>query len=167
MANEQLIKQGAPLTWAAAGGDYALTLTSLANNAGRQGAKGDLGAARAAEYAVQLQIGSNTAPSAGEVIELYWYGSPSATAGSGNPAGIDGSDAAFAAGQVDEWKRQLDLIGVLVVTNDAATIMRQHLRFRPPYRYGGPVVVNKSGQALSATAGDHQVVLTPIVDEAQ
>lgn len=157
------VQQGTPVVWKNSGGDYAITLGSLANNAARQGAKGDLGDPNFAdEYVAELVIETNTAPTAGNTFELYWAASRNATAGSENPGGASGTDAAYKAAEEDEWKKQLEFIGTLVVTNDASTVQRQIVgKFRPSYRYGMPVVVNKSGQTLNTSNTNHAVTVTP------
>jgi len=165
MANEILVKQGTALVWKAAGGDYAMTLASIADNAGRCGVKGDLGAAFAARYAVTIEINMNVAPTAGEVIELYWAASYDNTT---FPGGASGTDAAYKAAEEDEWKKQLLFIGALVLTNDADTVVQtQVFVFSPPARYGCPVLINKGGQALEGDDDAHKITFVPLVDEVQ
>jgi len=107
-----------------------------------------------------------SAATAGNEIELYWASSNSATAGTNNPGGTSGTDATFNT-TPDEYKLQLVFIGSLILSNNAGTaIQEQHLAFSPPMRYGMPVVVNKSGQTLGGTAGDHTITLIPR-EEAQ
>lgn len=72
---------GTPITWNSSGGSYALTLTSVTNGNGRQGAKGDLGANRARLWEVLFTSSVGSAATAGNEIELYWGASESATAG--------------------------------------------------------------------------------------
>lgn len=152
---------GTPKSWKASGGDYGLTCTSVSNGNGRQGAKGDLGANRARIWDVLLTSSVGSAATAGLEIELYWAASDSGTAGTDNPGGTSGTDATFNT-TPDEYKQQLIFIGSLVLSNNASTgIQKQWLSFVPPCRYGMPVVVNKSGQTLGGTAGDHTVTLTP------
>jgi len=158
---EVYTKQGTPIVWAASGGDYAITLASIADDAARQGVKGDLGEHFAERYAVLLEINLDVAPTAGETIELYWAASLDNTT---FPGGASGTDAAYKAGEEDEWKKQLLLIGVLVVTNDADTVVqRQLFVFSPPARYGCPVIVNKSGQAFEGDDDSHKITFTPLI----
>ncbi|NQU23629.1 MAG: hypothetical protein HQ567_20290 [Candidatus Nealsonbacteria bacterium] len=165
MANEILVKQGTDKVWKNSGGDYAITLASVADGAARQGAKGDLGATFASRYAVTLEINLDSAPTAGNVVELYWAAShDNATF----PGGVGGTDAAYKAAEEDEWKKQLLLIGCLVVTADAdAVVQTQVFVFSPPARYGAPVLVNNSGVALEGDDDAHQITLTPLIDEVQ
>lgn len=165
MANEILVKQGTDIVWKAAAGDYAITLASIAADAGRCGVKGDLGAAFAARYAVTVEINMDVAPTAGGCIEIYWAASYDNTT---FPGGATGTDAAYKAGEEDEWKKQLQLIGCLIVTNDADTVVQtQVFVFSPPARYGCPVIVNKADQAFEGDDDSHQITLTPLIDELQ
>lgn len=179
MANEVLEKLGTPVVWAdttdyvSTGSGYTRTaqidLTSIANNAAREGAKVDLGATRAAKYSVHLGMEIDVAPTAGNLVEVYFSWSASATAGTGNDGGAAGSDQAYKAGEEDEWKKQLDGPYLMVLTNDAApTVQRQMAgTLRALQRYVSPVVVNKSGQAFEGDAVEMYIALVPIIDEIQ
>lgn len=160
------VKQETAKTWKNSGGDAAITLTSLANNAARQGAKLDLGATFSARYACFLDMDINVAPTAGERIELWLAWSNDPDAGDFNPGGVSGTDAAYKAAEEDEWKKQLDFGGALIATADGAgTIQRQMVGVvDAKARYVSPVIVNKSGQALSATAANHVITLIPLTD---
>lgn len=152
---------GTALSWKSSGGDYAITLTSLVNAAARQGAKGDLTAYWAQRWAVILKSAVGSAATNGNMLELYWAGSPSATAATDNPGGADGTDNSF--GTPGEYKLQLLPIGNLVLSNNAGTgVQTQMFEFYPRLRYGMPVLVNSSGQTLSSTAGNHEIRLIPI-----
>lgn len=168
MPNEILVKTGTPITWKASGGTYAMTMASIANNAARQGAKGDLGSTRARRWSMLVEINMDVAPTAGNAIEFYWSSSPSPTAGTQNTGGTSGTDAAYKASEEDEWKKQLQFVGALVLTNDADTVVQiMEFEFEPLQRYGMPVLVNKAGQALEGDDDSHKITLTPIVDEVQ
>jgi len=178
MANEILTKMGTPICWADTT-DYSSTgsgitrthqldLTSVADTEAREGAKADLGATWAARHAVAVGIEFDVAPTAGEVVEIYWASSYSATAGTGNTGGASGSDGDYKNGEEAEWVKQLILIGCLVCTNDAATtVQRQTFIFSPPTRYGMPVVLNNGGQAFEGDAVEMYVALIPLIDEVQ
>ena len=171
MPNEILYKTGTSITWKAAGGDYAITLTGIAVDAARQGAKGDLGATRAVRWACRPQINMNVAPTAGGVIEIWWSSSPSAVAATDITGGASGSDAAYtgsAAGTVDETKIQMQLICILPLTPDAdGTVQITESVWFPTQRYGMPVLVNKADQALEGDDDSHQIVIYPLPDEIQ
>jgi hypothetical protein len=152
---------GSAITWKSSGGTYGLTCTSVTNNNGRQGAKGDLGANRARIWDVLFTSSVGAAATAGSEIELWWAPSDSATAGTDNPGGVSGTDATFNT-TPDEYKQQLVFVGSLVLSNNAGTgVQKQWLSFVPPCRYGSPVIVNKSGQTLGGTAGDHTLTFVP------
>lgn len=161
MTTEYLIKEGMPIVWADetdyAGGNQVggtrtkdLDLTDLLFTAARQGEKVDLGAVRAAKYAITLAVEFKTgeAPESGETVNLYWGPSGSVTAGTANQGGLAGTDAAYtgtAADSLADSLKQLLFIGALVLTADVVgTPQRQTFVFTPPTRYGQPVVVNNT-----------------------
>jgi hypothetical protein len=171
MTNNIMTVTGTALTWKASAGDYAITLASLANAAARQGAKGDLGATRAARYAVRVTLNMDVAPANGAVVEIWWSSSTSATAATDNTGGASGADAAYsgsAGGVVAQTKYQLQLIGVMAMTADADTVIqRAEFVFSPTQRYGMPVVVNLAGQALEGDDDSHQIQFVPLIDQIQ
>lgn len=156
---------GTAKTWRNTGGDYALTLTSLASSstAGREGAKGDFFDATYGlpELVVwTLETKMTSAPTDGNVVELWVGESTSATAGTGNPGGLTGADAAVT--NADQRRRQCNLAGSLSLSNNVGTgAQRQHFTYFPSLRYLVPLVFNNSGTALSGTAGDHILTGTP------
>lgn len=161
------VAPGTAKSWKASGGDYAITLTSLANAAAREGAKGDLGSAWARRWAVLFSSSVAAAATNGLEIELWWGPSPSATAGTDNPANLTGADAALAT--PDEVKYQAMYVGSIILSNSRGTNVQKQLigAFFPPTRYGVPFVVNKSGQALGSTAADHEIRLIPAEEQIQ
>lgn len=179
MANEILAKNGTPIVWADTTdfGDSPIArtvqidLTSLASTAARQGVKVDLGALRAARYDVTLRPEFDVAPVSGRVVSLWWAPSESPTAGTANPGGVSGADAAYtgtAGDSLADSIRQLQLIGVLVATSDAATVVNQEtFRFFPSCRYGSPVVWNETDQAFEGDADEMSIIFTPVIDEVQ
>lgn len=148
--------------------NYQLDLTSLASGSARMGAKGDFGENRAGMYAVFLRWESDgSAPTAGGAVDVYWSPSISATAANDNPGGVTGSDGAWPAdGAEDEWALQLNLIGSLIVTNDASTVMIQCINpaWSPPTRYGSPVVDNNTSQAHLNDAVEAALYFVPITE---
>jgi len=143
---------------------HQLNIENVVTGAARQGAKADLGATRARLYAVRVGIEWGTAPTAGNVVEIYWSGSVSATAGTGNSAGASGTDLAYKATEEAEWLKQAMLLGSLVATNDGAgtTQIQTVGYFTPPHRYGMPIVYNTSGQTFDGDAANHFVALVPL-----
>ena len=168
MALPDSLKQsaGTAKSWKSSGGDYAITLASLPNGSAREGAKGDLGALWARRYAVLLASSVASAATNGLEVELWWGPSPHATAGTDNPSNLTGADAALS--NPDVVKYQSIYVGSLILSNARGTgVQKAALAFFPTARYGTPFVVNKSGQALGSTAGDHEVRLIPIEETVE
>jgi hypothetical protein len=166
MASYPTLVAGTAKTWQASGGDYALTLTSLASSstAGREGAKGDLydatNARLPALVVLTFETKMTSAPTDATVLELWIGESASATAGTGNPGGLTGADAAIT--NLDQRKRQLNFAGSLSLSNNIGTgVQRAHFAYYPAHRYLVPAAFNNSGTALSGTAGDHILTMTP------
>lgn len=151
--------------------DVQLDLTSVADTAARQSAKVDLGANRAALYSIRAAFELAATPTAGEVIELYWAPSHSATAGTGNPANTSGSDAAYTgySSNLSDSVKQLERIGTFVCTAQATTTVQvaECGIFSPTERYGSLIVKNESGAAFHSDAVESHIVFDPIVDESQ
>ena len=164
-------QSGTAKTIKSSGGDAAITLTSVANNAARQAAKLDLGATRAAAYNVSADFEIAATPTAGATIELWWAPSSSATAGTDNPGGIGGTDSAYTgySSNLAASVVQLQFIGNFVCTAQAtATVQKAFVGVLcPTMRYGTLVVYNKSGAALHSSATNMQIVLTPIEDTSE
>jgi hypothetical protein len=179
MANEILEKHGTPIVWADVtdfgGSPIARTdqidLTSLAAGAARQGAKVDLGATRASRYDVTLRPEFDVAPTSGNVVSLWWAPSPAAAAATANPGGVSGSDAAYtgtAGDSLADSILQLQKIGDLICTSDAAAVVQQQSwKFWPIERYGSPVVFNEADQAFEGDAVEMSIIFNPVIDEVQ
>jgi len=179
MANEILMKSGTPVVWADAT-DYAgdggtrthqIDLTDLADGAARQGAKADLGATRAKQYAVTVCVEMAVAPASKDAVDVYWAASPHATAGTVNPGGCSGADAAYtgtAGDSLDDSLMQLQYLGSISLTADADPLLQiQTFTLFPQHRYGMPVIDNNGGQAMHSDAIECFVALTPIIPEVQ
>lgn len=164
-------QSGTAKTIKSSGGDVAITLTSVANNAARQAAKLDLGATRAAAYSVAADFEFAATPTAGATVEIWWAPSSSATAGTDNPGGVGGTDSAYSgySSNLAASVIQLQLIGVFVTTAQAtATVQKAFVGVLcPTMRYGTLVVYNKSGAAFHSSATNIQIVLTPIEDTSE
>jgi hypothetical protein len=131
--------------------EIQLDLTNVAASGGaRQSAKsGDLGDPRVSMYRVDACIEFETAPTDGGTVDFYWCNSPSSTAGTGNAAGLSGSDASF-TGTTGNLA-QMTYIGSLTVRNNVINIGYVG-RLQPEHRYGILVVVNNADQAMRSTA---------------
>lgn len=156
---------GTALTWTSSGGDYTMTMSSVADTNGRAGAKGDLGATRAPlwTYSSEIKAGATGPSGTAPTYDFYWCSSPSATAATDNdgPDGVfTGSDVALTAPSAEELGGLL-FIGSVPLTTTNDEIFRKTWVFAPPHRYGFPVFVNNSNQTDSTTGTDHSIVLTP------
>lgn len=157
---------GTAIIWGEAGGSgvtNTLSLDALADTAGRMGAAVDLGATWDDEYFLEAYVETGTAPTAGNLVEIYLAWSRDNT---NWPGKVTGSDAAYPS-TVSANKRQLGTPAlVLVATNDGNTDLKQNgVLIRPRARYVVPVVVNLLGQAFrdEATASNNgsRVILVP------
>ncbi len=186
MATENLVKEGTPIVWAdetdygggaEVGGTRTLDLdlTDLLFTAARQGVKADLGATRAARYAITLAVEFKAAdtPESGETVDLYWGPSGSTTAGVANQGGLVGTDAAYtgtAGDSLADSLKQLMFLGSVVLTADTAGVpQRQTFVFSPPTRFGQPVVHNNTDaeDLNDVDAEEMYVRMVGIVDEFQ
>lgn len=151
--------------------DVQLDLTTITNGSFRQSAKVDLGENRAALYAVRAALEFATAPTAGNRVNLYWAPSGSATAGTANPAGASGSDAAYAGYSSNAAASilQAQFIGSFVCTAQATTTVQvgECGVFSPTERYGSLIVENASGVSTMSDAVESHIVFDPQVDEIQ
>ncbi len=189
MANEVLLKVGTQIRFFVTGSfspadngtnwtigtptDVVLTLASLADGAGRQSDKVDLGATRARYYEVLGCVDYTLeTPSATGYIDYYWAPSTSTTQGNGNVAGNSGADAACPGGALGsitlaEFVKQCQFIGRLAV-HDGASVQNGFVSvFSPSSRYGQLIVVNNGGDAFEADDVEMHQVMNPIVDEIQ
>jgi len=150
-----------------------LVLLNLADAAAAQSAKVDLGAHFAERYAcvaaIEMQVAAATA---GEVIEFYWSGSASATAGTGNMGAASGAAAAYSgySSDLSDSVKQLVFIGNMVMTDDAVDSLQVGFvgDLYPPHRFGSLIVKNESGQTICDTDDiEAHVVLNPITIEVQ
>jgi hypothetical protein len=182
MPNEILTKYGTAIVWADTT-DYSSTvsglartdqldLTSVAPAAARQGAKKDLGATRARQYAVLVGFEIGASAASDENIIVYWGGSPSATAANANPGQLTGADADYTGTTGDtlmDSLKQLEEVGPLVTTSDNTTDVQygQVGVLTDIPRYGMPVVLNNSTGSLVGDAVEMYVALIPLIDEVQ
>lgn len=153
--------------------DVALTLSALANAAGRQSLKVDLGAVRARKYALLGCVDfTGETPVALQYIDYYWAPSTHATQANGNVAGNSGADAAAPDGALGgitlaEFKDMCIPIGRLKI-HDGACVQNGFVGYLyPPTRYGQLLVVNEADDAIEADDVENHQVLCPIVDEIQ
>ena len=155
------LEQGTPT-------DVQLSLANVADGAGRESAKVDLGASRASAYSVMACFEMAATPTTGEVVELYWAPSPDATAANGNVFDIDGVDAAAPSGvgTLAELVSAATFIGNFRCGAVAtASVMTGFVGvLAPPERYGILIVKNESGAAFHSDDVESHIVFTPITD---
>lgn len=153
--------------WAAAITDL-LTLAGVADGAGRQSDKVDLGASRAPAYTLLGCVDfTGEAPTTGETVDYYWLPSTNGIQANGNVAGNSGADADAPGGALGsitlaEFILQAIPIGHLVV-HDGAVVQNAMVGVLiPPTRYGQLLVVNNSGDVFEADDVEMHQVLQPI-----
>lgn len=154
--------------------DVALTLASVADAAGRQSAKVNLGDPRPEFYEVLGCVDyTGETPTAGGRIDYYWAPSTSSTAANGNVAGNSGGDAAAPDGALGsitlaEFLLQCDFIGSLYV-HDGAVVQNGLVnpRWTPSSQYGQLVVVNNGGAAFEADDVEMHQVFNPLIRQQQ
>ena len=151
--------------------DVQLALASVADAAGRQSTKVDLGENRAQAYQVRVAFEMAATPTAGDVIELYWATSWSSSTGTANPGNITGIDSAYAgySSNLAASVKQLLWIGNFVCTaQTTATVQVSEVGlFSPPERYGVLVVKNESNAAFHSDDVECHVVFDPYILEVQ
>ena len=161
------VQSGTTKTWRASGGDAAMSPSSTLTNGLSWGSvKVDLGATRAEFYDVFLDMEFQTAPTAGNTVDVFWAPSTSITAGTDNPGGFAGTDALYAgySSNADASNPQLQFIGSHVCTTQATgTVQKSYVgRFSPAQRYGGPMIRNGSGVTAATTNTTFQIRLVPV-----
>lgn len=144
---------------------------SVTNTSYRQSTKVDLGDPRGQRYKVRAALEFAATPTAGQVVDLFWAPSGSATAGTANAGAVSGADGAYTgySSNADAASKQLDFIGSFVCTAQAtATVQVAEVGvFEPTERYGSLVAKNSSGASTHSDAVEMHVVFDPLVPEIQ
>lgn len=149
------------------GGTNAFGLTSLGSGAGQMGDRVDVFGALGSEaslYELRLVTKWGTAPVVGETLEIYlntWDeggGRPDVDFGSTTDTGFTNSDLTRALGPPV-------ILPVVESSTTRAHATSQIIALRS--RYVAPVVWNGTADALSGTAGDHELTLQPVPPEIQ
>lgn len=153
--------------------DVALTLSAVADAAGRQSLKVDLGAVRAERYAVFGCVDfTGETPTQGERVDYYWLPSTHTTQANGNVVGNSGADADAPGGAVGtptlaDMKAMAQFIGSLTI-HDGASVQNGYIAtFSPAERFGQLLVINESGDVFEADDVEMHQVMNPIVKEIQ
>lgn len=161
MPNKIYQPQETAVTWAASGGTNLFTPTSLATVSGRQGAHHDFTAGSVGRrFAWRGWIKPGATRVVGEVCE--WYLKTSDGTRHDNDDGT-GDIALSAADKL----RNLQLIGVCQIDENAAVEMVASGVVTLLHRYGAPVLYNRTANSLSATATDFGFSMMPVPDEIQ
>ena len=172
----QRIQTGTPIIWASAsyGGtpaaNGAITTASLANSndtttGGRQGVKLDFGATRAMMWRCEADVEFAATPTANTSVDIYLAPSRSATAGTDNPGGVSGTDAAYSGenSNLNVALNKLFWVGSLNVSAFATSGVQKAFvgRFRLSARYNSLVIVNRSAVAFHSSDANMRFVFTP------
>ena len=161
MPNLVYMNEEAAITWLSTGGTNLFTPTSLGAAAGRQGAHHDFGvAARPRRFAWRAWLKPGATRVVGEVVRVYLK-----TSDGSHPDNDDGTgDIAVSA---EDKLRNVAQIGAIVIDENAAVEMAASGVVEIDARYAAPIFWNATANALSGTAGDFGVSLTPTPDEIQ
>lgn len=155
---------GTKLTWKNTGGDFAINLKALANAGIREGAKNTSslvdntkGFPEILEIIAESKF--QVAPTAGNLCNIYLGFSDNATAGTNNPGGLTGADAAV--GNADQLT-QLVFAGAIILSNSLGTgVQRQRFIVVPKAEYVIPVFQNSSGQTTTNVDGETLISIRP------
>lgn len=168
MANAIYINEGTAKVFAPSGGDVTFTLTSLGAGAGRRSARLDLGVKpRPLRYRLDVSVEANAALTAGAVVlEVYTVGADAST----GSTYADGDQTETDAALSNANKRfNLQLIGVVLADSTTnGDDQKATFEFEFTRRYLQLVAyIPSGGVALSATAANQLMRLTPIYREIQ
>lgn len=162
-AGESLIQAGATT------GTCPLNIT-IADGSAVESDTVDLGSTFATRFRVGAALEFGTGPTGGEACYIYaGFSSNSGTFGGGLTPGSTGAYAGTSASTVAKSVKQLDLIGVFVCTDDAATtvqVANNCGEFTAGGRYAKFVLRNEAGQSIAGNGSNH-IVITPIITQAQ
>jgi hypothetical protein len=151
--------------------DGQLTIGALSDGAYAQSSKFDLGENWAECYRVRTSLVFDSAPTADEVVKLWFGGSQSSTPANGNPAGQSGVDGAYTGYSSNPAEAVKQLFGPLlhictVQAHPTVQIVDVGLWY-PKERHNMLVVGNFSDANFHADDADQHIVLDPVVREQQ
>lgn len=153
---------GAAKAFMVAGGDVALPVQNLANNAGAFSAQLNLGVSpRPTAYYWRATTKIPSAPTANTTIDIYAIWGDNS-----NNTNVDGgyNNAGGATGSLQNLKR----IGSIIVEAASANIVLNASGYcLIPSQYVQIAWFNNSGQALANTNTDHAFILSSIADDIQ
>lgn len=160
------LKRGTSKTFKASGGDGTFTVDGIANGAGRISARVDVaGAAPAPDlFEITCQIKATSTPTTGTVARVYVIGADAATGGTRADGGWAETDAAAA----DENRlRNATVVAAVQADVVSGNVFTRTVRCVDSRRYLQVAVWNAYGVALSATANDTIITVTPLYYETQ
>lgn len=162
MPNKVYVTSDTAKTFTSSGGDAAINMASLANNAARMGASVDLGASHAKRYRCEVQVDFGSAPTKGTTVDYYGVTSDDNSNWDGGTAPTDS-----ALGSVDTLP-QLQYLGSIVLDDITTPNQRSSFDCEITARYIAPVAHNNgTGQSFTATGTDQIIKLIPKPDEIQ
>jgi hypothetical protein len=161
MVNKVYVHEETAVTWLSTGGSEAFTPTTLGSAAGRQGAHHDFTtSARARRFAWRAWLKPGATRVVGEIIRIYLKTSD------GTRHDNDDGTGDIAVSAADKL-RNLRLIGVIQIDENAAVEMVASGDIELSARYAAPVFWNATANSLSTTASDFGFSMTPVPDEIQ
>lgn len=154
---------GTAVVWMNTGGDKAMNMKNLTNGSMREGVKsatlvdGTKGFPELLEVTVETKAAS--APSDNNSFDAYIGFSSSSTAGTDNPGGLTGADAA-----VSDTDQLPLLSGPLVVPTASSLgtgVHRKVFVVRPLKEYVVPVAHNRMGVSTSNVDSETKITIRP------
>ncbi len=159
------LRRGTAKAFRASGGDATFTVDGIANGAGRVSARADWGANPAPDlYEIICEIDSTSTPTTGTVARVYWIGSDAATGGVRADGGWAETDAA--ASDEDRF-RNATVVASVQADEVSGNKFTRTVRYVDSRRYCQVAVWNAYGVALSASANDTIITVTPLYYESQ
>lgn len=164
------IQPATALVFRKTGGNAAITFASLANSNGTstgaaQSVTLDLGSNWARLWRLGTEFEFATAPTAGNVVDIFASFFNTTGLGVGNTSGSDAGYTGY-ANNIDAALRHLTFLGSHVCTTQAtSTVQRANSGvFMPTGQYMNLVVVNRSGVAFHSSESNQLVRITPLLD---
>ena len=165
MANKVYAAIETPITVKSSGGDATITPTSVANGAGRISSRYDRGAtSKPALYRLTCRFKTTASATLGRTLRLYAITADAATAGTYTDDTWTETDQAVSS---EDLLRNSWPMGVVVCNAASVGPFAGSGLVEIRSRYVQFAFFNDTAQSMSATAGDFELVLTPVPDEIQ
>jgi hypothetical protein len=165
MPNAVYLRRGTSKVFKASGGDVTFSVDGISNGAGRVSARADFGAAPAPDmFEVTMEIDATSTPTTATVARVYVIGADASTGGTRVDGGWSESDQA--ASDEDRF-RNCKLIASVQADEVSGNKFTRTERFSDSRRYFQVAVWNAYGVALSSTANDTVITITPLYYEIQ